>query len=223
MATREARARADALLEEKLSPEQLADYRRSQSFLVVTPAGRRYRLHADRVNYQADLIAPDSEFVLAQYCVQPADQAVPKSDSLLAQMLLLQTDEARFLLTANEVLFVPHLHRYLNGELKPPEPCTPQHEPDPNIQPITIPLRVPRLSEAAQQILAAYRCAHHQDVGVRTLTDSPDGRGWRVRYDCDCPTQYVSFRAHEQRQRQLQVQATEEQNNVIRALVRQAR
>ena len=240
MTTREAVARADALLLERLSPEQREDYRRSRSFLVVTPGGRRYRLHADRVNYQADLLALESEFVLAQYCVQPAEAGVPKSDSLLTQMLLLQSDEARFLLTANETLFVPHLHKYLNGELQPPAPRTPEHEPTnafhgtqfvPDESGWHIPgligaaansIRRTRRQTAEQQITADYRCATHQ-TQVCSITESPDGRGWRVRYDCDCPTQYVSFRAHEQRQRQLQVQATEEHNNVIRALMRQAR
>lgn len=222
MATREAVARADALLLEHLSPAQRDDYGRTRSFLVVTPGGRRYRLHGDRVNYQADLLAPDSEYVLAQYCVQPRDGQIPKSDSLLAQMLLLQTDEALFLFTANVNPKVSLIPRYLSGEIRPRQriaPSTPQHEPDgfdvprvirdnrlraggpTNIQPITVG-RPSRMSEAEQQVLLTYRCVHHIDAGVHTLSVSDDGRGWRVRYDCDCPTQYVSLRAHEERETQ---------------------
>lgn len=196
MAAREAVARADALLKEKLSPEQRAEYERTQSFLVVTPAGRRYRLHADRVNFQADLLAPDSEYVLARYCVQPRNSLVPKSDSLLAQMLLLQADEALFLLTANADLKVSSLPRYLSGEIRPPS-----RDPSPPVAHRRT-VVVSQREQTAEQIFRDYRCAVHNEPVV-SMADSDDGRGWRVRYACDCPTHYVSRRAHEERQQSL--------------------
>jgi len=220
---RAAVGRADALLKEHLTPEQRDDLERTRSFVVITPAGRRYRLHADRVNYQADLLAPEDEYVLAQYCVRPRDSGVPKSDSLLTQMLLLQADEALFLLTANESLLVHAPHRYLSGEITPKQPDAPANVANyqrgfgPEDAPTWVGVfdsptvmvdanlhdppvrRNPRQASQAE-ISLTYRCANC-DSGVRSMTESPDGRGWRVRYDCDCPTQYVSYRAHLERER----------------------
>lgn len=224
--TKEAVARADALLRERLSPEQRADLARTRSFLVTTPAGRRYRLHEDRTNYQVDLLAPDSEYVLAKYCVQPRDQEIPRSDSLLAQMLLLQSDEALFLLTANVQLSVHALARYLSGEVVPRPPNTPEHEPriaEYNDDHAFIftgnTMRRPNRREAAiDQIRVTYRCASHPDARVEGASESADGRSFHVRYTCDCPTQYVSLRAHEERQRQLE--APENDNDLDRRLLR---
>jgi len=196
--TREAVRRADALLWEKLSPEQRAEYERTKSFLVVTPAGRRYRLHADRVNYQVDLLAPDSEYVLAKYCVQPRDAEIPKADALLAQMLLLLSDEALFLLTANVDPKVSSLHRYLSGEIRPREPEQPPSAPTGYRIGGSPPLA--RRDAMVLEIHETYRCAHH-GAPVTRVRRSADGRGFVVSYDCDCPSQYVSERAHGQRER----------------------
>jgi hypothetical protein len=94
-----AQLRARELLREHLDEEQRAEYDRRRSFVVETVRGRRYRIKSTssyNVHGEADGI---------DYCVQLRSDAtargVPLEDQMLAQKLLLELDEPRFLRIAN--------------------------------------------------------------------------------------------------------------------------
>jgi hypothetical protein len=89
---RQARRRAEALLWAWLSPDQRAQYRVSGRFDVTTAAGRHYRVCPGGVVR----LEPGG----SAYCIE-ATSPVPVADELLANKLLLETDERRFLATAH--------------------------------------------------------------------------------------------------------------------------
>ncbi len=89
---REAAQRAEALLVGWLSCDQLAQYRRRGWFEVHTAAGHRYGIWPRRV------VRLDARG--AGYCIE-ATIPVPVADEMLANKLLLETDERRFLATAH--------------------------------------------------------------------------------------------------------------------------
>jgi hypothetical protein len=89
---RQARLRAEALLLAWLSTDQRAQYLSGGRFEVTTAAGHRYR------------VCPGGVVRLNPrgwaYCIE-ATSPVPVADEMLATKLLLETDEGRFLATAN--------------------------------------------------------------------------------------------------------------------------
>jgi hypothetical protein len=89
---RQARLRAEALLWAWLSPDQRAQYRVSGRFDVTTAAGHHYRVCPGGVVR----LEPGG----SAYCIE-ATSPVPVADELLANKLLLETDERRFLATAH--------------------------------------------------------------------------------------------------------------------------
>jgi hypothetical protein len=89
---RQARARAEALLLAWLSPGQRAQYRSRGWFEVTTASGRRYRVLPSGVVR----MRPRG----SAYCIE-ATSPVPVPDLMLANKLLLETDERRFLATAH--------------------------------------------------------------------------------------------------------------------------
>jgi hypothetical protein len=89
---RRARARAEALLQAWLSPDQRAQYRSRRWFEVTTASGRRYRVLPSGVVR----LEPRG----SAYCIE-ATSRVPIADEMLANKLLLETDERRFLATAH--------------------------------------------------------------------------------------------------------------------------
>jgi hypothetical protein len=89
---RRARRRAEALLWSWLSPAQRRQYRRRRWFEVSTASGRRYRILRDGVVR----LGPRG----SGYCIE-ATSPVPVADEMLANKLLLETDERRFLATAH--------------------------------------------------------------------------------------------------------------------------
>lgn len=98
-ATREAKAaaaeRAERLLVEHLAPEQLAAYQRDRFFEVVAAKGR-YRIYH---NGAVRRLGEDGREETG-YCIHPAE-GLPNGDLALAKKLMLETDEAGFLRTAN--------------------------------------------------------------------------------------------------------------------------
>jgi hypothetical protein len=92
-----AEARADELLAELLEPAQLDEYREHGRFTVVAPSGRTYRLL--RGLGVAEVNGEDGR-VLRRFCIHPP-RWHPAGDVLVCQKLLLETDEAEFLATAN--------------------------------------------------------------------------------------------------------------------------
>jgi hypothetical protein len=91
---RQARLRAEALLWAWLSPAQRKQYRGRRWFEVTTATGRRYRVLRGAVVR----LHPRG----SAYCIE-ATSPVPVADEMLANKLLLETDERRFLATAHRL------------------------------------------------------------------------------------------------------------------------
>src|SRR5215212_6839975 len=89
---RQARRRAEALLWAWLSPAQRQQYRARRWFEVTTASGRRYRI------LRGGVVRLDPRG--SGYCIE-ATSPVPVADEMLANKLLLETDERRFLATAH--------------------------------------------------------------------------------------------------------------------------
>ena len=89
---RQARLRAEALLWAWLSPAQRKQYRGRRWFEVTTASGGRYRVLRGAVVR----LHPRG----SGYCIE-ATSPVPVADEMLANKLLLETDERRFLATAH--------------------------------------------------------------------------------------------------------------------------
>jgi hypothetical protein len=89
---RQARMRAEALLWAWLSPAQRKQYGARRWFEVTTTSGRRYRV------LRGGVVRVDRRG--SGYCVE-ATTPVPVADEMLANKLLLETDERRFLATAH--------------------------------------------------------------------------------------------------------------------------
>lgn len=99
----QARATAETLLLEHLTEEQAVEYRRDQSFRVISADGERVYRVKRGWSGNVELIRPDGR-VVARYCIHPRDW-VPEEDNMLAQKLLLETDEAAFNRIANVTRF----------------------------------------------------------------------------------------------------------------------
>jgi hypothetical protein len=93
-----AQENARALLLSCLTPAQQEEYQASQSFTVKVPSGNRYRIEP-RKNYNVVGLSRKGR-PQAEYCAGPVED-VPLEDQMLAQKLLLETDEAGFLAVAN--------------------------------------------------------------------------------------------------------------------------
>jgi hypothetical protein len=88
----QARRRAEALLWAWLSPAQRQQYRARRWFEVTAASGRRYRI------LRGGVVRRDPRG--SGYCIE-ATSPVPVADEMLANKLLLETDERRFLATAH--------------------------------------------------------------------------------------------------------------------------
>jgi hypothetical protein len=89
---RQARLRAEALLWAWLSPAQRKQYRARRWLEVTTSSGRRYRV------LRGGVVRLDPRG--SAYCIE-ATSPVPVADEMLANKLLLETDERQFLATAH--------------------------------------------------------------------------------------------------------------------------
>jgi len=99
----EADARAEKLLIEHLTQAQRECLRANGHFFVEV-SGRRYRI--DRAGKSGNVrLVDEAGKIKKKYCIHDrwidADSVLPVSDNLLAQKLLLETDEAAFLRIAN--------------------------------------------------------------------------------------------------------------------------
>lgn len=95
-----ARERALELLGTVLTVEQMASYREKGWFEVRGSKGRRWRIRANGVAGNVDLMPEIGQVREATYCAHPP-QALPAPDVHLAQMLALVTDEDEFVRVAN--------------------------------------------------------------------------------------------------------------------------
>ncbi len=98
-----ARVRAEALLLDHLDSDQIAEFRRSRCFIVQSRDGvRRYRIdYGKQGNVKLLGELPfHKDRAVATFCIHP-DLTIPTEDCMLAQKLLLETDEKAFLRIAN--------------------------------------------------------------------------------------------------------------------------
>jgi hypothetical protein len=80
-----------------LAPAQRESYEQHQHFDVISRDGqRRYRVTRGQ---RVKLINPEGR-VIKQYCIHPR-MDVPAEDTALAQKLMLESEEDRFLRVAN--------------------------------------------------------------------------------------------------------------------------
>ena len=94
----EAEAAAERLLREHLDAEQVAQLERDRAFVVSVSSGRRYKIKRGRQGNVVEIDARGRS--LRKFCIH-ADLYVPDPDTMLAQKLLLETDEAAFHRIAN--------------------------------------------------------------------------------------------------------------------------
>lgn len=93
----EAKARAERLLVENISPKQ-REQLRLHGYFDVEIGGNTYRIKRGR---QGNVFSLDGRGgLIERLCIHP-EAYVPDADTMLAQKLLLETDEAAFLRTAN--------------------------------------------------------------------------------------------------------------------------
>ena len=94
----EAQERAERLLRECLDAIQQAALDAERAFLVEVKSGRRYRIKRGQAGNVFELDQAGRE--VSRFCIHPTE-FVPDPDVMLAQKLLLETDEAAFRRIAN--------------------------------------------------------------------------------------------------------------------------
>lgn len=96
-----ANRRAEDLLRRELTPEQLEDLEKKGCFYLesIDQKGERRRYRIDRGTHGNIKLLDPKGSILGTYCVQP--DAVPVADSMLAQKLWIEGNEAGFLRVAN--------------------------------------------------------------------------------------------------------------------------
>lgn len=93
----EADKKAESILLKHLSEEQRRTYHESRYFELVTRSGR-YRLYKGWAGNIARIGEGNVE--TDRFCIHPTDR-IPEADNLLAQKLMLEIEEDRFLKIAN--------------------------------------------------------------------------------------------------------------------------
>jgi hypothetical protein len=101
---RKARKRAKKLLHSHLDPEQRRELKRKGHFHVYGSKGNLYRIAA-RYPYNVRL-AGEAKRSRMFFCLEPDDPEIPLEDVLLAQKLMLESDEGEFLRLAN-MAYIP--------------------------------------------------------------------------------------------------------------------
>lgn len=88
-------ARAEALLKQYLTPEQVASYEREKWFFVRSQTGKQFRVK------QGESVAEyDDNKMVAKHCIHH-DYGIPPPDTMLHQKLMLEYEEDRFRQIAN--------------------------------------------------------------------------------------------------------------------------
>ncbi len=93
----EVTARAESLLLSALNPIQAKDFRTTREFTVISKDGKRtYRI---TYGIAGNVILIEKGKPVARYCIYPI--GIPIEDVMLAQKLMLETDEESFIRIAN--------------------------------------------------------------------------------------------------------------------------
>lgn len=90
--------RAEELLLASITKRQKAQYRKFAWFTVRGASGAQYRIRKGRIG-NVDVVEP-SGAIVGRLCAHPRD-GVPDCDTMLAQKLMLEVDDAAFLRVAN--------------------------------------------------------------------------------------------------------------------------
>lgn len=94
--------KAMRLLRKFLSASQRTQLKRGKAFVVVAPSGHAYRLHPKTGSVAQVTTHGRRQFAAVRYCLHDDPEGkMPPADLSLAHMLLLLSDEAAFLATAN--------------------------------------------------------------------------------------------------------------------------
>ena len=105
---RQAHERALSLLVRCLTPAQRAEFKASNAFRVRGESGQRYKItYGNTANVE---VLSQSGAVLRQLCAGPLD--VPTPALMLAQKLMLETEESEFLRIARVVGADVDLHMF---------------------------------------------------------------------------------------------------------------
>lgn len=99
-----AKQKAEKLLLKTLNWRQRRQYRRDRSFCLRSEKGNRYRIEFGS-HGNVKLIDKKTGRVRTSYCAAPIGN-VPAEDAMLAQMLMLKTDEAAFTQVANATRYM---------------------------------------------------------------------------------------------------------------------
>lgn len=105
---RAADVRAERLLRRCLTQEQRRCLRQRGHFVVQSELGGTYRINRGAVRNVERLDAKGR--AVTQFCIHP-QEAVPDADTMLAQLLLLRTDERRFVRVAHKTALRPRRRR----------------------------------------------------------------------------------------------------------------
>lgn len=89
--------KAEKLLKDWLDEQQLKEFEKERQFHVISAEGKRFRLKFGTHGNVEEL--DERGKAVARYCIQP--DAVPTGDAVLAQKLMLETDEKAFRKIAN--------------------------------------------------------------------------------------------------------------------------
>jgi hypothetical protein len=93
--------RADALLRSLLTEEQRESLDRHGHFTITGQSGYRYQLSARARSYNVTMMGKGLKRPVRLCALPPNAYALPMADQLIAQMLMLKSDEQLFLSTAN--------------------------------------------------------------------------------------------------------------------------
>lgn len=101
--TLSAQTRARDLLLSHMSEEQRRQFETENVFIVIGgKSGKRYRIAGeDHLAANIEVLRAENDNAEIRLCAHPALSAVPLSDHLLSQKLMLEFDEERFLRLAN--------------------------------------------------------------------------------------------------------------------------
>jgi hypothetical protein len=119
----QAKARARQLLLDYLTPAQRTTYEANGYFVTQAKGGNRYKVTNANGLYRVFPLPKNSDRPWAELCIIPnyRGPVYPEGDVMLSQKLMIETDEERFLKTANIIQRFDPLYE------KPPGPPGPYH------------------------------------------------------------------------------------------------
>ncbi len=88
-----------------MTEQQLAQYEKDRYFEVLTTRDGKVRRYRIEKGWAGNVFLIDEKGKKAEkFCIHPMKEEIPVCDSLLAQKLLLESDEGEFLRIANRTI-----------------------------------------------------------------------------------------------------------------------